>query len=203
MIARMIRDDNGARNHGTAGADADRPRAEREGGAGLRYAAGLFEGLPAGMSDEERRNYWATVEVPYRPSYAYEETLATFGDRPGSLNGLLPYYERIAALITGGEVTTLPPQGGMAAAAHPAAVLPYASRRTRLRSFLTSARKTSCGPSGSRACWRAPRSPCAGSANCRPAPTTRKKPRSSARRWRSCRSRTLTRDGRVPGRTPA
>ncbi len=62
------------------------------------------------MSDEERRDYWATVEVPYRPSYAYEETLSTFYDRPGSLNGLLPYYERIAALITGGEITTLPPR---------------------------------------------------------------------------------------------
>ena len=51
-----------------------------------------------------------TVEVPYRPSYAYEETLATFYDRPGSLTGLLPYYERIVALITGGEITTLPPR---------------------------------------------------------------------------------------------
>jgi MinD-like ATPase involved in chromosome partitioning or flagellar assembly/tetratricopeptide (TPR) repeat protein len=78
--------------------------------AGLKYAASLFEGLPTGMSEEDRRTYWATVEVPYRPSYAYEETLSTFYDRPGSVNGLLPYYERIAALITGGEITTLPPR---------------------------------------------------------------------------------------------
>jgi tetratricopeptide (TPR) repeat protein len=78
--------------------------------AGLKFAASLFAGLPAGMSEEERSDYWAAVEVPYRPSYAYEETLATFYDRPGSVNGLLPYYEQIAALITDGEITTLPPR---------------------------------------------------------------------------------------------
>ena len=78
--------------------------------AGLAYAAELFEGLPAGMSDEQRKAYWAEVEVPYQPSYAYEETLATIGDRPGSHTGLLPSYERIAAFITGGAVTTLPPR---------------------------------------------------------------------------------------------
>jgi hypothetical protein len=48
--------------------------------------------------------------VPYRPSYTYEETLAAFHDQPGSLDGLLPYYERIVALITGGEITALPPR---------------------------------------------------------------------------------------------
>ena len=56
--------------------------------AGLAFAARMFAGLPAGMSDEQRREYWAEVEVPYRTSYAYEETLATMGDRPGSPTGL-------------------------------------------------------------------------------------------------------------------
>jgi tetratricopeptide (TPR) repeat protein len=78
--------------------------------AGLKFAASLFDGLPAGMSEEERRQYWAAVEVPYRPSYAYEETLATFYDRPGSQSGLLPYYERVVGLITDGEIVTLPPR---------------------------------------------------------------------------------------------
>lgn len=78
--------------------------------AGVKFAAGLFEGLPSGMSEDERRDYWAAVEVPYRPSYAYEETLATFNDRPGSQTGLLPYYERIVALITDGQISTLPPR---------------------------------------------------------------------------------------------
>jgi len=78
--------------------------------AGLKFAANEFEGLPAGMSEEQRREYWAEVEVPYRPSYAYEETLATIGDRPGSQSGLLPSYERIVARITKGAVKTLPPR---------------------------------------------------------------------------------------------
>src|SRR5260370_42631310 len=62
------------------------------------------------MSDDRRSEYWTKVQVPYRPSYAYEETLATIGDRPGSQTGLLPSYEPIAALITEGAVTTLPPR---------------------------------------------------------------------------------------------
>jgi MinD-like ATPase involved in chromosome partitioning or flagellar assembly/tetratricopeptide (TPR) repeat protein len=78
--------------------------------AGLELAIGRFEGLPTGMSDEERRAYLAEVEVPYRPSYAYEEMLATIGDRAGSQVGLLPSYERLAARITNGEVSALPPK---------------------------------------------------------------------------------------------
>ena len=78
--------------------------------AGLKFAASQFKDLPAGMSEPERAEYWAVVEVPYRPSYAYEETLAAFYDQPGSVTGLLPHYERIAALITDGEISTLPPR---------------------------------------------------------------------------------------------
>jgi len=75
---------------------------------GLAYARERFEGLPAGLSAEERDQYWATITVPYRSSYAYEEMLATFGDPPGSPYGLLAWYERIATWVTDGEVTTLP-----------------------------------------------------------------------------------------------
>ncbi len=78
--------------------------------AGLAFAARQFEELPAGMSEDQRREYLTEVEVPYRPMYAYEETLATIGDRPGSQTGLLSSYERIAAQITRGAVTTLPPR---------------------------------------------------------------------------------------------
>jgi hypothetical protein len=79
-------------------------------GMGLTYAASQFAGLPAEMSEEERRDYWDTVAVPYQPSPAYEETLVVFDDRPASPSGLLPSYERIVALITDGEITTLPPR---------------------------------------------------------------------------------------------
>jgi len=76
----------------------------------LVFAADKFKELPAGMSEEERREYWAAVEVPYQPSYACEEMLAVFGDRPGSQPSLLSSYERIVARITGGAVTTFPPR---------------------------------------------------------------------------------------------
>jgi MinD-like ATPase involved in chromosome partitioning or flagellar assembly len=77
--------------------------------AGNAFAARLFAGLPAGLSDAERREYWHAVEVPYRAFYAYEETLAVFGDEPGSLTSLLSSFERIAGQVTEGAVTALPP----------------------------------------------------------------------------------------------
>ena len=167
--------------------------------AGLAFAASMFEGLPAGMSEEQRREYWAEVEVPYRPSYAYEETLATIGDRPGSPTGLLSSYERIAARITGGAVTTLPPREE------------WLRLRTRLlfsrtpvgepapRSSSTSARKTSCGPSGSRPSWPAPGSRSAGSTRRLPFPVT---PTWRRRPSRSCRSPTCSDAATLPSAVP-
>ena len=61
------------------------------------------------MTAAERHAYWANVEVPYRPYYAYEETLAVFGDMPGSPGSMLSAYERITGYITDGAVTSLPP----------------------------------------------------------------------------------------------
>jgi len=76
--------------------------------AGLLFAAQQFKELLAGMSEEQRRECLAGMEVPYRSSYAYEEMLAAFHDMPGSQSGLLSYYERITARITGGAVSKLP-----------------------------------------------------------------------------------------------
>ncbi|MEU3456589.1 FxSxx-COOH system tetratricopeptide repeat protein [Micromonospora sp. NPDC006766] len=75
--------------------------------AGRALAMQRFAGLPSGMVDIERQDYWLTVEVPYRAYYAYEETLATFGDVPGS-RGLLSAYEALTRHITNGQVTALP-----------------------------------------------------------------------------------------------
>ncbi|MEU7982447.1 FxSxx-COOH system tetratricopeptide repeat protein [Micromonospora sp. NPDC049081] len=75
--------------------------------AGRALAMQRFVGLPSGMTDLERQDYWLSVEVPYRAYYAYEETLATFGDVPGS-RGLLSAYEALTRHITGGAVTGLP-----------------------------------------------------------------------------------------------
>lgn len=78
--------------------------------AGLLFAARKFENLLTGMSEDERRAYLAEAQVPYRATYAYEETLAAFAERPGSPTGLLPHYEQMVARITGGTVSTLPPR---------------------------------------------------------------------------------------------
>ncbi|MEH0931704.1 FxSxx-COOH system tetratricopeptide repeat protein [Micromonospora sp. CPCC 205558] len=77
--------------------------------AGRALAMRSFVGLPTGMTEADRRRYWAAVEVPYRPFYAYEETLATFGDAPGSPTSLLAAYETLTMELTNGDVRAMPP----------------------------------------------------------------------------------------------
>ncbi|MBD9701472.1 FxSxx-COOH system tetratricopeptide repeat protein [Streptomyces caniscabiei] len=82
--------------------------------AGRALARLQFEGLPKTLSGENRTPeqldaYWGAVEIPYRPFYAYEETLATVGDKSGMPNSMLSAFERLTAEITNGEVTHLPP----------------------------------------------------------------------------------------------
>jgi tetratricopeptide (TPR) repeat protein/CO dehydrogenase nickel-insertion accessory protein CooC1 len=76
---------------------------------GRALARMRFEGFPEGLSQERSAQYWASVEVPYKPFYAFEETLATFGDEPGSPTSLLASFERIADAVTGGQVTAMRP----------------------------------------------------------------------------------------------
>ncbi|GGO50530.1 hypothetical protein GCM10012287_30460 [Streptomyces daqingensis] len=76
--------------------------------AGRALARLKFDGLPRGLTGEELTTYWGAVEIPYRPYYAYEETLATVGDEPGVANSLLSSFERLTAVLTDGEVTSLP-----------------------------------------------------------------------------------------------
>ncbi len=75
---------------------------------GRMLAQSRFEGFPETMPGEVATEYWGAVEIPYRPFYAYEETLATFGDRPGSPTSLLAAFERLTSVITEGLVTSLP-----------------------------------------------------------------------------------------------
>ncbi|MFF5359733.1 FxSxx-COOH system tetratricopeptide repeat protein [Streptomyces scabiei] len=82
--------------------------------AGRALARLQFEGLPKAINGESRTPeqldaYWGAVEIPYRPFYAYEETLATVGDKSGMPNSMLSAFERLTAEITNGEVTHLPP----------------------------------------------------------------------------------------------
>lgn len=84
------------------------PAEQERADAGRMVARQRFAGLPAGMTDTERDAYWGRVEVPYRAFYAYEETLATFGDRPGFSTSMLSAYETLTSYITDGEVAGLP-----------------------------------------------------------------------------------------------
>ncbi|MFD6549139.1 hypothetical protein [Streptomyces sp. NPDC058398] len=77
--------------------------------AGRALARTCFEGLPRGLGAAEREAYWGSVEVPYRPYYAYEEVLAVFGDAPGIGTSLLSAFERLTAVLSDGEVSALPP----------------------------------------------------------------------------------------------
>ncbi|MEU6373105.1 FxSxx-COOH system tetratricopeptide repeat protein [Streptomyces sp. NPDC046909] len=76
--------------------------------AGRSLARTKFEGFPAGMTEEDRAAYWGAVEVPYRPYYAYEETLATFGDEAGNPTSLLSAFERLTSVISDQVVKALP-----------------------------------------------------------------------------------------------
>jgi len=76
---------------------------------GRALARVKFEGFPAGLTQEGSTKYWGAVEVPYMPFYAFEETLATFGDDPGSPTSLLASFERITDSVTGGQVTAMRP----------------------------------------------------------------------------------------------
>ncbi|MFI1533075.1 KGGVGR-motif variant AAA ATPase [Streptomyces anandii] len=75
--------------------------------AGRALARMRFDGLPD-IPASRVNAYWASAEIPYRPYYAYEETLAIFGDQPGMPASLLSAFERLTSLITEGEVTALP-----------------------------------------------------------------------------------------------
>jgi cellulose biosynthesis protein BcsQ/tetratricopeptide (TPR) repeat protein len=75
---------------------------------GRKLAMRIFDGIPADLPEMERRNYWASVEVPYKPFYSFEETLAVFGEPPGAPGSLLSSFERITARITEGAVASLP-----------------------------------------------------------------------------------------------
>ena len=51
--------------------------------------------------------YWGSVEIPYKPFFAYEEVLATVADTPRQPASLLGAYERLTSVITDGQATAL------------------------------------------------------------------------------------------------
>ncbi|WP_457028516.1 FxSxx-COOH system tetratricopeptide repeat protein [Kitasatospora sp. P5_F3] len=77
--------------------------------AGRALARARFSGLPEGLVEEDLAHYWGSVEIPYRPFYAYEQILATFGDQPGMPTSMLAACERLTGVITEGRVAALAP----------------------------------------------------------------------------------------------
>ncbi|MEV5846733.1 FxSxx-COOH system tetratricopeptide repeat protein [Streptomyces sp. NPDC051985] len=81
--------------------------------AGRAVARQKFAGLPKGpggerLSADEVNAYWGSVEIPYKPYYAYEETLAVVGDKKGDPKSLLSAFERLTAFVSDNEVLSLP-----------------------------------------------------------------------------------------------
>jgi MinD-like ATPase involved in chromosome partitioning or flagellar assembly len=76
---------------------------------GRVVARARFEHFPNNMSPEQVVQYWGSVEIPYRPYYAFEEILATFGDDPGLPLSLLAAFERLTRAITAGAISSMPP----------------------------------------------------------------------------------------------
>jgi cellulose biosynthesis protein BcsQ/tetratricopeptide (TPR) repeat protein len=81
---------------------------KRKAEIGRSTAIERFAGLPAGLTETDHTEYWLRMQVPYQAYYAYEETLATFGDQPGASGSLLEAYELLTAHITQNEITSLP-----------------------------------------------------------------------------------------------
>lgn len=77
--------------------------------AGRSVARRKFDKFPKGLTTEQSNHYWGAVEVPYTPFYAFEETLATFGDEPNRPSSMLAAFERLTGAITEGAVTSFPP----------------------------------------------------------------------------------------------
>jgi len=77
--------------------------------AGRALARLRFDRFPNGMTEEEATKYWGSIEIPYKPFYAFEEMLASFGDVPGLSTSMLAAFERLTSAVTDGQVSSLPP----------------------------------------------------------------------------------------------
>ena len=85
--------------------DAETSKAE----AGRDYVRRRFDPMLSWLPADERDRYWGEVEVPYKPFYAYEEILATVGDRAKQEGTLLAALERVTTRISDGAVSALAP----------------------------------------------------------------------------------------------
>ena len=66
-----------------------------------------FDTFLTRLAPTDRDRYWGEVEIYYEPFYAYEEVLAAFADKPGSISSLLASVERLTGRVTDGEVNEI------------------------------------------------------------------------------------------------
>lgn len=72
--------------------------------------AALADFLPTAMQ-KRPREYWDTMEIAYRPAYAFEEVLAAFGDATGAAGAkdtMLSQVEAMAQRIAGDDTLRVP-----------------------------------------------------------------------------------------------
>lgn len=69
----------------------------------------LFDDYLDELDNDQREQYWGEVEVPYRSIYAYEEMLASIGDRPRTEGTILAASERLVGYLTNGVIRQTPP----------------------------------------------------------------------------------------------
>ncbi|WP_371664032.1 FxSxx-COOH system tetratricopeptide repeat protein [Streptomyces sp. NBC_00280] len=74
--------------------------------AGRYQARSLFAPFLDWVPPEEQDQYWSSVEIPYKASYAYEEIPATVGERRQD-GTLLVAFERLTARLTDHRVDRL------------------------------------------------------------------------------------------------
>ena len=70
-----------------------------------KLARRRFEPFLDWMPSDQRGDYLGQMEILYDPYYAYEETLATLADQPGSRNSVLSSLEYLTASLTEGNVS--------------------------------------------------------------------------------------------------
>jgi TIR domain len=72
-------------------------------------ARARFDQFLSHLSTDQQNQYWGDVETFYEPFYAYEEILATFGDKPLKPSSMLASAERLAGYLAEGAVVQLNP----------------------------------------------------------------------------------------------
>ncbi|SEG40313.1 Tetratricopeptide repeat-containing protein [Thermomonospora echinospora] len=78
-------------------------------GFAKEFAERRFAGFPQHLQGTERRRYWGSVTVPYKPFYNVRNMLAVFAENPHGQRTILKSYEALAAAITGDRDLRLAP----------------------------------------------------------------------------------------------